>query len=78
MHLDSFNFMLLALFPPLCLTDENPKYSFQYQVGNQDDKVHFGHAEDRHGDATRGSYKVLLPDGRTQVVQYNVLDKDSG
>ncbi len=37
----------------------------------------YGQAESRDGDATTGSYYVLLPDGRTQTVNYNV-DKYSG
>lgn len=32
--------------------------------------VEFGHEESRDGDNTRGSYHVLLPDGRRQLVQY--------
>ena len=78
MHLDSFKIFLIACYLFPCLTDDNTNYSYRYQVGSKDDKLHFNHDEARHGDATRGSYKVLLPDGRTHVVQYNVLDKDSG
>jgi hypothetical protein len=30
----------------------------------------FGHKEGRDGEVTHGEYRVLLPDGRTQVVKY--------
>lgn len=35
----------------------------------------FGHQETRQGYVTRGAYFVLLPDGRTQIVQYTA-DQD--
>jgi len=31
-----------------------------------------GHNENRDGDKTKGSYEVILPDGRKQVVEYYV------
>ena len=34
----------------------------------------YGHKESRQGDVTQGTYRVLLPDGRTQIVDY-VADK---
>ena len=37
----------------------------------------YGHQESRVGQDTRGSYRVLLPDGRMQVVNYYVSG-DSG
>ena len=38
----------------------------------------FGHSEGRDGYATKGTYHVLLPDGRTQTVNYHVDDAYSG
>ena len=38
----------------------------------------FGHSESRDGYRTSGSYRVALPDGRTQIVTYGVLDAQSG
>lgn len=37
--------------------------------------VEFGHEEQRDGDLTEGSYYVLLPDGRRQLVEYTA-DRD--
>ncbi|XP_043279970.1 uncharacterized protein [Venturia canescens] len=48
---------------------EPAKYQFEYEVkdhyGND-----YGHKETRNGENTQGVYKVLLPDGRRQVVHY--------
>ena len=56
-------------------------YSYQYGVDAQDGYngyVRFGADESRDGYATKGSYNVLLPDGRTQTVTYTVADDYSG
>ena len=38
----------------------------------------FSADESRDGGATRGSYSVALPDGRTQTVTYSVPDTYTG
>ncbi|XP_032790756.2 endochitinase A [Daphnia magna] len=48
-------------------------YSFAYKVSDPAMKQDFGHSEKRVGDNTKGRYDVLLPDGRRQVVDYQVL-----
>ena len=54
-----------------------PVYNYEYAV--QDDKtpphyqpLKFGQTEHRDGYVTKGSYHVLLPDGRIQTVTYSV------
>ncbi|XP_071541350.1 uncharacterized protein [Panulirus ornatus] len=54
-----------------------PKYSFNWAIKDDFSNSDFGHEETRDGDHTRGSYSVLLPDGRLQTVRYYV-DGDSG
>merc|ERR1712117_773611 len=56
-------------------------YSYQYGVDAKEaygGYVRFGADESRDGYATKGSYNVLLPDGRTQTVTYTVADDYSG
>lgn len=45
-------------------------YEFSYDVDAPEYGVKFGHQESRQGDNAVGSYNVLLPDGRTQIVEY--------
>jgi len=45
-------------------------YKFEYGVDDGSGGPQFGHEEERNGHQTRGMYRVLLPDGRTQVVTY--------
>ena len=47
-------------------------YSFDYAVKDDYTYVDMGHKEDRNGDNTKGSYFVVLPDGRRQTVTYYV------
>lgn len=49
---------------------EPANYQFQYEVQDAQSGNDFGHKEQRQGDDARGEYRVLLPDGRTQIVSY--------
>ncbi|KAK4327952.1 hypothetical protein Pmani_001613 [Petrolisthes manimaculis] len=54
-----------------------PRYEFGYEVNAPEYGNDFAHAERRDGPDTSGQYRVLLPDGRIQVVTYTVSG-DSG
>jgi hypothetical protein len=45
-------------------------YEFSYQVEDAASGSDFGHREEREGGSAWGSYEVLLPDGRKQIVEY--------
>ncbi|XP_034244939.1 pro-resilin-like [Thrips palmi] len=50
-------------------------YDFSYEVKDPNTGNDFGHRQSRSGGQTQGQYRVLLPDGRMQVVDY-VSDRD--
>ncbi|XP_043220064.1 pro-resilin-like [Amphibalanus amphitrite] len=52
-------------------------YSFNWAVDEPDYGNQYGHQEESDGVVTQGEYRVLLPDGRTQIVTYSV-EGDSG
>ena len=60
--------------------DTPPAYDFAYGVQGDayTGNAQFAHNENRNGYATNGEYRVALPDGRTQIVTYNVLDATAG
>merc|ERR1712168_606779 len=58
--------------------DEPAVYKYGYAVHDDYSGAHFSHNENRDGYATYGEYQVALPDGRTQIVTYNVADAYSG
>ena len=53
-------------------------YAYEYGVADEYSGANFGQNEARDGYATNGEYRVALPDGRTQIVTYNVADAYSG
>merc|ERR1739845_43426 len=55
-----------------------PVYGYEYAVVDDYRKATFAQNEARDGYKTSGSYRVALPDGRTQVVTYRVDDATSG
>ncbi|XP_032795095.2 pro-resilin [Daphnia magna] len=50
-------------------------YSFGYNVKDDETFNDFYHAENADGNVVTGTYRVALPDGRTQIVTYKA-DKD--
>merc|ERR1712223_2322601 len=53
-------------------------YGYEYAVADDYSGANFAQNEARDGYATHGEYRVALPDGRTQIVTYNVADGYSG
>ncbi|MCL4143492.1 UNVERIFIED_CONTAM: hypothetical protein GTU68_015515, partial [Idotea baltica] len=53
------------------------QYNFEWAVKDEYSGNDFGQQESRDGHDTKGSYYVLLPDGRRQTVNYDV-NGDSG
>ena len=69
------NASLTCSFPFSPFFQRRP-YSFTYGVRDEISGTDFHREEESSGPVTRGSYKVALPDGRIQIVEY-VAD-DSG
>ena len=49
---------------------EPASYQFQWEVKDPQSGNDYSHQESRQGDQAQGSYQVLLPDGRTLIVEY--------
>ncbi|XP_047499065.1 cuticle protein 8-like [Penaeus chinensis] len=49
---------------------EGMPYEFQWGVEDGESSNAFSHVESSDGQTTQGEYRVLLPDGRTQVVRF--------
>merc|ERR1712018_425489 len=49
-------------------------YSFAYEVVDPEGGTNYGHREQSDGVVTEGEYRVAMPDGRTQIVTYQVSD----
>ena len=47
-------------------------YNFEWAVKDEPSYNDFGHQEHSDGKVVSGSYRVVLPDGRTQTVDYKV------
>merc|ERR1711931_93831 len=65
-------------YAPQPTYDEPAVYAYQYGVADDYSGAQFGQNEKRDGYSTSGSYRVALPDGRTQVVSYHTADAYSG
>ncbi|XP_049816693.1 pro-resilin-like [Schistocerca nitens] len=49
---------------------EPANYEFSYSVADANTLSDFGQEESRQGESAQGQYRVLLPDGRKQIVSY--------
>ena len=49
---------------------EGMPYELEWGVDDEESGNSYSHVESSDGDVTRGEYRVLLPDGRTQVVTF--------
>ena len=63
--------------PPPAYKEPGMPYEFSYGVKDAYAGNDFGHEEISDGKVTSGSYKVLLPDGRTQIVSFTA-DHENG
>ena len=45
-------------------------FNFDWAVKDEDSSNDFGHSAVSDGNTVTGSYRVLLPDGRVQIVTY--------
>ena len=61
---------LFSCFFFLLLSQDPVNYEFSYEVEDAVAGLNFGHHESRKDDEATGTYHVLLPDGRTQIVDY--------
>ena len=52
-------------------------FKFAYEVEDEYTGTQFEHNSNSDGKTTQGEYRVLLPDGRTQIVKY-VADHNDG
>lgn len=50
--------------------DVDPKYQYAYAVKDDYSGANFAQQEQRDGYNTQGYYRVVLPDGRTQLFEY--------
>ncbi|XP_047735760.1 extensin-like isoform X3 [Hyalella azteca] len=50
--------------------EEGMPFDYSYAVQDQYSGNNFGHNTNSDGKVTTGEYRVLLPDGRTQIVTY--------
>ena len=51
-------------------------YEFEWQVNDIDSGNLYSHNEESDGTVTTGEYRVLLPDGRLQIVSF--IDNGNG
>ncbi|XP_068217611.1 cuticle protein 18.6-like [Palaemon carinicauda] len=63
--------------PPPSYKEPGMPFDFAYAVKDDSTGNDFAHDESSDGQVTSGSYRVALPDGRTQIVIFTA-DHDNG
>jgi len=61
---------LISLIFGFYFQEPGMPYDFEWAVNDSESGNKYDHQESSDGDITRGVYRVLLPDGRTQVVSF--------
>lgn len=72
-YLDNFVYSLDKCFSFAHIfssSQDSANYEFSYEVEDAVAGLNFGHHESRKDNEATGTYHVLLPDGRTQIVDY--------
>lgn len=64
----------MTLLETVCCRQPQP-YNFQYEVKDQASGNDYNQQESSDGNTVTGEYKVLLPDGRRQIVKYSANDQ---
>merc|ERR1712183_929433 len=64
------NIAPVVIAPPAEPKMAGMPYDFDFGVADDESGNQFSHVEESDGSVTRGEYRVLLTDGRTQVVKF--------
>lgn len=59
---------------PRFMFDDNPQYSFKYQVSDENEQTYIAHDEKRDGAAVTGQYSYVDPLGSLIIVKYTADD----
>ena len=62
----------MHLITVLIVSPLGAPYNYSYEVKDEPVGLNFGQNENSDGSVVSGEYRVLLPDGRTQIVRYNI------
>lgn len=66
----TYAYIPMCMYTYIYIPQDPVNYEFSYEVQDAQAGLDFGHREMRKDDEATGSYHVLLPDGRTQYVDY--------
>ena len=62
----------MHLITVLIVSPLGAPYNYSYEVKDEPAGLNFGQNENSDGSVVSGEYRVLLPDGRTQIVRYDI------